>query len=387
MITYGVYTAAAAIDSSRTEPARSDACQGSKLSTRPRSVGIIGLGYGRAHLAGFRGAGCTVTALCQRNLEAASALAAAHGVPAAYERWEDLIEHARPDIVAIATPPAQHLPILRAAMRAGAHVLCEKPLAMNRAEALEMIAIAKSSGRAAITAFNWRYQPGMQRFKAMVDAGALGRVFHVNSRWFNAAWADEQNAATWRMDRAIAGHGAMGDQGVHLIDMTRWLFGEFVRVCAQSGIAYPARKADAEDHCSVLGELASGAQVALTVSRVAHGLNEHAIEAYGVNGALSLRVARSGADWHLGELRSARPGAQFEPVPVTTNAMVDAGADDRLEVIGRTSIAPMVGAMLRSIERGEPPSPSLEDGMRAQTVLDAVLESLRVGGWVAIPTD
>ncbi len=305
-------------------------------------------------------------------------------MPAAYGRWEELIERARPDIVAIATPPAQHLPILRAAMRAGAHVLCEKPLAMNRAEALEMIDIARSSGRTAITGFNWRYQPGMQRFKALVDAGALGRVFHVNARWFNAAWADQQTAATWRMDRGTAGHGAMGDQGVHLIDMTRWLFGEFVRVFAQTGIAYPSRKADAEDHCSVLAELATGAQVALTVSRVAHGRNEHSIEAYGENGALNLRVARSGKDWHLGELQAARPGAPFAPVPVTTNAVVNAVSDDRLEVIGRTTIAPMVSAMLRSIDRGEPPSPSLADGMQAQSVLDAVLASLRAGAWATV---
>jgi len=346
---------------------------------------IVGLGYGQAHLAGLRAAGCQVVALCQRNESAARELAAKHGVPAAYGRWEDMIAKERPGIVAIATPPALHLPILRAAMESGAHVLCEKPLAMNRAEALEMIAIAKRSGRAAITGFNWRYPAAMQRFKAMVDAGHLGRVFHVNARWFNPAWASESVAATWRMDRSQAGHGAMGDQGVHLIDMMRWLFGEFSRVSAHSGIAYASRKADAEDHCSVLAEMASGAQVSFTVSRVAHGLNEHSIEAYGSAGSLSLRVRRAGPGWHLGELQAAKAGALLEPVQVESPVAVNP-ADDRLDIIGRTTVAPMVAGMLRAIERGEPPSPSLEDGMRAQAVLDAVLESLKTGRWTSCGT-
>ncbi|MGE0876082.1 MAG: Gfo/Idh/MocA family protein [Burkholderiales bacterium] len=352
---------------------------------KPPTAVIVGLGYGLAHLHGLRAAGCEVVAVCQRNQEAARALAARHGVPEACADWEDMIARLRPDIVAIATPPATHLPILRAAMSAGAHVLCEKPLALDRAEALAMIDISKRSGRAAITGFNWRFPPAMRRFKEMVESGFLGRVFHVNARWFNAGWASESAAATWRMDRAQAGHGAMGDQGVHLIDMVRWLFGrdsgEFSRVCAQSGIAYASRPANAEDHCSVIAELASGAQVALTVSRAAHGLNEHSLEAYGSNGALSLRVQRSGADWHVGELHAAAPGELYARVPVERGEPI-APDTERHEIIGRSTVAPMLAGMLRAIERGEPPSPSLEDGMRAQAVLDAVLESVQSRGWV-----
>jgi predicted dehydrogenase len=352
-------------------------CENRTMDMNAPTVGIIGLGYGRAHLAGFKAAGCRVVALCQRNEAAARSLAEKHGVPGVYARWEDLLERAKPDIVVIATPPALHLPILRAAMQAGAHVVCEKPLAMNRGEALEMIDIARRSGRAAITGFNWRFPAAMQRFKAMVDAGHLGRVFHVNGRWFNAGWASETTAGTWRMDRTIAGHGAMGDQGVHLIDMIRWLFGEFTSVSAQSGIAYASRKADAEDHCSVLAELDSGAQVSFTVSRVAHGLNENSLEAYGENGGLSARVARTGGDWHLGQLFGAKPGEPMARLPIEAVAGID--GEDRLEIIGRSTVAPMISGMLQAIRRGEAPSPSLEDGMRAQAVLDAVLSSIASG--------
>ena len=357
------------------------------MNRRPRTVGIIGLGYGRAHLEGFRAAGCEVVAVCQRNESAVKAAARQYGVAGAYTRWEDLLAQAKPDIVAIATPPALHLPILTRAMESGAHVLCEKPLAMNRAEALEMLAVAKRTGRAAITGFNWRYPVATQRFREQVDAGRLGRVFHVNARWLNGAWAAESAAATWRMDRAIAGHGALGDQGVHLIDMIRWLFGDFVRVQCQSGIAYPSRRApgggapDAEDHATILGELAGGAQVSLTVSRVAHGAAEHSLEAYGTNGALAFRVARSGTDWQVGELLAAEPGGALAPVPLASDGAADA---DRNAIIGRATIAPMVRAFLDAIERGEAPAPSLADGMKAQAVLDAALASAQSGRRVEV---
>lgn len=357
------------------------------MNRRPRTVGIIGLGYGRAHLEGFRAAGCEVVAVCQRNDAAVKAAAKQYGVAGAYTRWEDLIAQAKPDIVAIATPPALHLPILKSAMESGAHVLCEKPLAMNRTEALEMLAVAQRTGRAAITGFNWRYPVATRRFREMVDAGRLGRVFHVNARWLNGAWAAESAAATWRMDRAIAGHGALGDQGVHLIDMIRWLFGDFVRVQCQSGIAYPSRHApgggapDAEDHATLLGELAGGAQVSFTVSRVAHGAAEHSLEAYGTNGALAFRVARSGTDWQVGELLAAAPGGALAPVPLESDGATD---PDRNAIIGRATIAPMVRAFLDAIERGEAPAPSLADGMKAQAVLDAALESAQSGRRVEV---
>lgn len=352
------------------------------MQKRPRTVGIIGLGYGRAHLEGFRAAGCDVVAVCQRNESAAKSVAEKYAIPGVYTRWEDLVAKAKPDIVAIATPPALHLPILKSAMESGAHVLCEKPLAMNRAEAVEMLAIARRTGRAAITGFNWRYPVATREFRKQLDAGRLGRVFHVNGRWMSGGWATESAAATWRMDRSIAGHGALGDMGVHLVDMIRWLFGDFKRVLCLSGIAYPTRNApsgaapDAEDHATILAELASGAQVSFTTSRVAHGLAEHSLEAYGTNGAMSFKIGRSGADWQVGELQAADAGGMFAPVKLASDGTSD---PDRNATIGRATIAPMVREFLDAIEQGRAPSPSLEDGMKAQAVLDAALESARSG--------
>ena len=364
----------------------------SPMPRRAHTVGIIGLGFGRAHIPAFQANGCQVVAICQRNAAQAKAVADKYGVPRVFERWEEMLEQARPEIVVIATPPHLHQAIALQALARGAHVLCEKPLAMTRDEARAMVEASARAGRAAMTCFNWRFPAAMQRLHAMVEEGFLGKLFHASLRYLVPRWADEATPPTWRMDRAQAGHGVMGDLGVHLVDLTRWNFGEIVRVSARSGIAYPSRSvpggakpADAEDFCAVTAEVASGALVTLLVSRAARGASEQTLEAYGSQGALSYRLSRAGARWYKGELGAASgSAAAFEPVKVPAGLPRSAGEGDQLEVTGKATIAPLVKRFLAGIRKGEKPSPSFEDGMRAQAVLDAVLESASRGAWVDV---
>ncbi|MBI2555500.1 MAG: Gfo/Idh/MocA family oxidoreductase [Candidatus Rokubacteria bacterium] len=364
------------------------------MARRTHTVGIIGLGFGRAHIPAFQANGCQVVAVCQRNAAQAKAVADKYGIPRVFERWEEMLAEAKPEIVVIAAPPHLHHAIALRAFAAGAHVLCEKPLAMTRAEARAMVEAAAHARRVAMTGFNWRFPAAMQRLHAMVEEGFLGTPFHASLRYLVPRWVDEATPPTWRMDRAQAGHGAMGDLGVHLVDLARWNFGEIVRVSARAGIAYPSRTvpggakpADAEDFCAVTGELASGALVTLMVSRAARGGNEQTLEAYGSHGAFSYRLARSGARWYKGELRAAAGSAGFEPVKVPATVPRSVGEGDQLEVTGKATIGPLVKRFLAGIRKGETPSPSFEDGLRAQAVLDAVLESASRGGWVDVPRD
>ena len=103
------------------------------MARKKHTVGIIGLGFGRAHIPAFQVSGCEVVALCQRNQEAARAMAERYNVPAVFERWEDMLDQAKPEIVVIASPPHLHRDIALRALAQGAHVLCEKPLAMTAA--------------------------------------------------------------------------------------------------------------------------------------------------------------------------------------------------------------------------------------------------------------
>src|SRR5882672_6355844 len=152
------------------------------LSESP-SVGIIGLGYGRAHISAFQANGCRVTALCQRDQAAAKTIADRYGVPHVFERWEEMLRAARPEIVVIATPPHLHHAITLRALEGGAHVLCEKPLAMTAAEGRAMAEAARGAGRVAMTSFNWRFPAAMRELHARVGEGAVGRVFHLAGRW------------------------------------------------------------------------------------------------------------------------------------------------------------------------------------------------------------
>jgi predicted dehydrogenase len=105
------------------------------VSAQEPTVGVIGLRFGRAHIPAFQANGCRVVAVCQRDQAGAKAVADRYGVPRVFESWERMIDEARPEIVVIATPPVLHHAIALRAFEAGAHVLCEKPLAMSRAEA------------------------------------------------------------------------------------------------------------------------------------------------------------------------------------------------------------------------------------------------------------
>ncbi len=354
----------------------------------PPSVAIVGLGYGRAHVPGWQAAGARVVAVCQRDEAAARKVAAAYGVAGAYARWEEMLPAVKPDVVVIATPPHLHRPIARAASSAGAHVLCEKPLATSREDAEAIVADVARAGRVGLTGFNWRFPAAMQRMRALMAEGAIGRVLHVRAHWLGARWADEAAPTTWRMDRAQAGHGAMGDMGVHVVDLVRWTCGEFARVTAHAGIAYPAKPVagttkptDAEDFVSLVGELTSGASVAFVASRAAHGRNEHALEISGTRGALAYALTREGPRWYGGRLSMARSGGAFTPVEVEAAAVP---GEDPMDVIGRATIAPLAARMLAAIRGEAAADPSLADGLRAQLVLEAAREGAARRAWVEI---
>jgi predicted dehydrogenase len=350
------------------------------------TVGIIGLGIGRAHIRGFQANGCKVVAVCQRDEAAARTVAERYGIPGVFSRWQDLIERAKPQIVVVASPPNLHREMVLAAFASGAHVLCEKPLAMDGAEADDMIAAAKRHNKIAMTCFNWRWSIAMQEMARRIAAGDIGRILNINGRWFGGAWADQATKSTWRMDAQQAGHGAMGDAGVHMVDMVRSNIGEFRRVLAMKAVAYPQRNApginrpaDADDICAVIAELDSGALVTLSISRVAHGHNEHTLEVFGETGALAYKLERTAPRWFEGELRAAatgKPMARVELPPLdATHA-----AGDPMEQLGGSLMATLIARLLEGIRTGKTPSPTLEDGRNAQRVLDAIAASAANGG-------
>jgi predicted dehydrogenase len=207
-------------------------------------------------------------------------------------------------------------------------------------------------------------------------------------RWLGGRFADPTMTPTWRMDSSQAGLGAMGDAGVHAIDFVHWNFGPIVRVTAQMS-TFPSRTmadgtspADTEDVCQFIAELASGAEASFTISRVARGTNEQTMEAYGTDGALRYALLRDQPRWWRGQLHATTgPNGAFAPVPFKAVVPRTAGDGELPDVIGKTSIAPLVKRFLAGIRKKESPSPSLEEGVRAQLVLDAVQRSVATRTW------
>ena len=132
------------------------------------------------------------------------------------------------------------------------------------------------------------------------------------------------------------------------------------------------------------GELTSGATVVLSTSRVARGINEHTLEAFGSGGGLTYRFVREGARWWEGELRTTATGDVLSTVEPRSAPDPGVGTGDPMEIIGKVTIAPLVARFLESVRTGAPVSSSFRDGVRAQAVLDAALESAARGGWVEV---
>jgi predicted dehydrogenase len=132
----------------------------------------------------------------------------------------------------------------------------------------------------------------------------------------------------------------------------------------------------------VVAELDTGAQVIFTVSRVAHGASDHSLEVYGTEGAARYRFVREGPRWYEGELQVATGGRGFQPLEARAEPVE---ATDPMDVLGRATIAPLVGRLLGAIRDATVASPSFEDGLAAQAVLDAVLTSAAIGEWRRVP--
>ena len=196
-------------------------------------VGIIGSGQIALanHLPGLalRADAATVVALCDSDpatLEKASRQVANVQT---YADWHDVIGDDRVRAVIVATPNFTHPPIALAAVAAGKHVLCEKPLALNFADALQMYRAAEAARVVHMTAFTYRFVPAMRYMKHLVDRGDVGAPYHFRAQRFQD-WGDR--ALGWRQRKDLAGTGELADMLSHRIDYAHYLVGPFARLVA-----------------------------------------------------------------------------------------------------------------------------------------------------------
>jgi predicted dehydrogenase len=209
-------------------------------TAKPLRVGMVGYAFmGAAHSHAWRTAprffdlplDPQLTALCGRNDDGVRAAAGKLGWGSVETDWRRLLERDDIDLIDICTPGNTHAEIAIAALDAGKHVLCEKPLANSVAEAERMTEAAQAAalrGVFSMCGFSYRRTPALALAKRMVEEGRLGNIRHVRAQYLQDWLSDENAPMTWRLDKSKSGSGSLGDIGAHSIDAAQWVTGQHI---------------------------------------------------------------------------------------------------------------------------------------------------------------
>lgn len=348
-------------------------------------LGMIGTGgVGTdGHLAAYqRSPYARVVAACDVNPENLARAVERYEIPTTYTDYREMLAREPLDAVDVSTPNRYHAEISLAAIARKLHVLCEKPLAMNRSEAREMAGAARKAGVITAVNFTYRNVPAARFIREIIQSGEIGDVYHLVMT-YNQGWlVDPASPHAWRLRKDMAGTGVLGDLGSHLIDLARWWVGEFQSVCGHlktfvaerplpdgSGLA----PVDVDDASSFLAEFANGATGVLFSTRYAYARsNTQRAEIYGTKGGLVYDNERPHEiQFAIGSFMAKNRQYCAMPVP-------------RSIVESRTTI---MEQFVADVARGTSTTPTFDDGVACQEVLDAVEESARRGGWVRVPLD
>lgn len=370
-------------------------------------IGVVGMGsMGRAHCSALRrlsqvrtGAAPALIALACRSAEKGRAFATRFGFAQWRDRWQDLIADDRITLLDNTGPNGLHAEPCIAAARAGKHVLCEKPLARNAAEALQMLDAVRTAGVIHMCGFNYRFVPAVRLAKQLIAEGRCGRILQFRARYLQSSLADPAFPFRWRSDREHAGHGVLGDLGSHVADLARFLVGEPVRVMGSLATFVherpledaPERRAavTVDDAFQAIVEFAEGATGVLEASKVCLGSkNRLEFEANGTDGSLQFTLERMNELEVYLRSDEATPLAGFRRINVT-----DAGHPfvaqwwPRHPLGWDQTFVHEFGRLFDAIEGREAITPygaTFEDGYRAAVICDAIAASAERGAPISI---
>jgi predicted dehydrogenase len=296
------------------------------------------------------------------------------------------------DAVVIATPNDTHRPIAVAAAKAGKHVMCEKPLGLNASEVRAMYEAARDANLVHMTAFTYRFAPSMRYLRHLVKSGALGTPRHFRSQrfldWPETSWG-------WRQYRDRAGAGDLFDMTIHRIDFAIDLLGPIARVCGavarfaprdRTADNKPCPPSEVDDWSSIIGEFESGATGVWEGTTLAKGYHR---DGFGHEWA-EINGSEGSAVYRLHEPNTillGKTGHDLAPVAVPAEFLKPAGSPrDPAEGAPATVFRyDLMWEFISAIVEGRPAVPSFYDGLNAQLIADAVLDSHSERRWVETP--
>lgn len=372
-------------------------------------VGMVGYAFmGAAHSQGWRTVGRVfdlpmrpvLAAIAGRDPSAVRAAADRHGWAAAETDWRHLITRDDVQLVDVCTPGDSHAEIAIAALEAGKHVLCEKPLANSVAEAEAMTAAAeraRARGQVAMVGFNYRRVPAIAYARKLIGQGRLGTLRHLRFTYLQDWLVDPDFPLTWRLQREHAGSGALGDLGAHIVDLAQYLAGEplvgvsalsetFVRerpllAGASTGLSAAGGAergpVTVDDAALFTGRLASGALASFEATRMASGRkNALRLEINGELGAIAFDLERlNELSFHDNTEPAATAGFRRILVTESEHPYLEAWWPPGHALGYEHTFTHQARDLVEAIATGREPAPSFADGLQVQRVLAAVEES------------
>ena len=349
----------------------------------PLRYAVIGMGgIAQTHLRDIATQpGVTVVGLADVTDPQTWKVAAEHAAVPRFQAVEQMLRETRPDLVSICTPNKFHHAYTLLALRHGAHVTCEKPMAMTVAEAEAMEAARAAAGKLGGINFSYRNIAAFRFARELIAAGELGRLRRVHAVYLQSFLGAQAAPYSWRNDAGLAGFGALGDLGVHMIDGVYFLTGlDYRRVTGLAQILLP-EKADAagrmhpvttDTNAAFLAELSGGVVATFETTQVAPGYgNYFRIEISGERGTLAVLSDQTDALW----LRAGESLTKYAtwktdlPLQQLPTDFIARGAP------------PTPGAIVPAIRGEKVDLPTCADGLRAQRVLGAILDSMKTGAW------
>lgn len=374
-------------------------------------VGLIGYRFmGRAHSNAWRQAprffnlkaNVELHTICGRNSAGVQAARAQLGWQHAATDWREVVESPLIDIVDIGAPNDLHAEIAIAAARNGKHILCEKPLALNVKQAEAMLAAAQKARVVHMICHNYRRIPALALARKMIGEGALGKLFHFHARYAQDWLVDPESPINWRLQKETSGSGANGDINAHIIDLGRYLVGEFQAVCGMlhtfvaerplaealsRGMRKMAR-VTVDDAALLIGRMDNGVLANLEATRFAAGRKNHiAIELNGSKGSLYFDFEdMNRLKYFSGDDPKDRQG--FRDILVTERGGIHPYVGHWWppgHLIGyEHTFIHTIADFVNACVEGKPVQPTFEDGVKNQRVLAAVEESQQKGRWVKL---
>jgi len=376
-------------------------------------VGLIGCGFmGRTHSNAYRRLNnffqvehqAVLQAICDTNEPKARAYAETWGYQRVETDWRKLLDAKDIDLIDVCVPNVAHHDIVVAAAQAGKMVCCEKPLAMNVAQAEDMVRAVEMAGVPNMIWFNYRRVPSISLAKQIVDEGRIGRAFHYRATylqdWTISSDVPQGGDALWRLDARVAGSGVTGDLLAHSIDTAMWLNGPIARVVAKTETFIKERKhavsgqvepVTIDDACMFLALFANGSMGTFESTRYARGRkNFNTFELNGADGSLYFDLEEP-EYLQFFEYRQLATGKKTESHLTgwrkihTTNSEHPymshywvPGTCIGYEHTFLNALADFV----EGLEKGRTTVPNFRSGLQTQKVCDAVIESARTGQWL-----